>query len=438
MASGLVTPGGGRTSRTLQRVTAGARHGAGRLRPIRRVATRAARICRRAALHAYYRAQLRAPIDDHLAVFAAYWYRGYACNPRAIYEEAQGLVADLRGVWVVDRAYASRMPPDLEYVVAGTRAYYRLMARAKYFVNNVGFPEEIVKRPETVRVHTHHGTPLKTMGLDQRQAFVRPRMDVEMQRRRWARWDYSITQNAFTSGIWERAYPGPYETLEVGYPRNDILARATDADIARLREALGIGTGRRAVLYAPTHREYLREAPPPLGVDALASALGPEYTILVRAHYLDRSTDLERGGAENVLDVTEHPAIEELLLAADVLITDYSSVMFDYAVLDRPLVIYAPDWEVYRRLRGTYFDLLAEPPGVVATSEDELVEAFRSGSVWGEEAARQRATFRARFCYLDDGFAAERVVRRVWLGEGGESSLPSSRPEQAARIRADA
>jgi CDP-glycerol glycerophosphotransferase len=111
--------------------------------------------------------------------------------------------------------------------------------------------------------------------------------------------------------------------------------------------------------------------------------------------------------------VSAHPSVEELMLAADVLVTDYSSIMFDYAILDRPIVIHAPDWEVYVRMRGTYFDLTEEPPGPVTTSEHEVVEAIRTGDT--EQATR--AAFRARFCSLEDGRAAERVVRRVWFGE---------------------
>jgi CDP-glycerol glycerophosphotransferase len=99
------------------------------------------------------------------------------------------------------------------------------------------------------------------------------------------------------------------------------------------------------------------------------------------------------------------------------MLTDYSSAMFDFAVLDRPVVIYAPDWSVYRELRGTYFDLLAEPPGATATTYAELVEVFRSGAFEAGEATAARAAFRAKFCYLDDGGAAERVVRRVLLGQ---------------------
>jgi CDP-glycerol glycerophosphotransferase len=152
-----------------------------------------------------------------------------------------------------------------------------------------------------------------------------------------------------------------------------------------------------------------------------------------RLHYFYEGEQGSRpAGSGRVLDVASHPSVEELCLAADVLITDYSALMFDYGVLDRPLVVHAPDWEEYRELRGTYFDLLAEPPGVVTRTEEELVEAFRSGAVWGEEAARLRAAFRARFCALDDGRAAERVVRRVWLSETEETAVA----EERARVQA--
>jgi CDP-glycerol glycerophosphotransferase len=109
--------------------------------------------------------------------------------------------------------------------------------------------------------------------------------------------------------------------------------------------------------------------------------------------------------------------VEDLYLAADVLITDYSSAMFDFAVLDRPVVIYAPDWPVYRELRGVYFDLMAEPPGAVATGFPELTGIFARGAEADPAATARRAAFRAKFCYLDDGRAAERVVRKVFRGE---------------------
>ncbi len=439
----LVEQGRYRSFRALAWLTERQRAARGRAKDVRRWRARVVRTGRRARLDLYYRSQLREPIVPTLAVFAAYWYRGYSCNPRAIYEQLRRLAPEILGVWIVGRDHAGDIPEDVEYVVAGTREYYRLVARAKYFVNNVGFPEDVVKRQGAVRVHTHHGTPLKTMGLDLRQAFVAgSKMDFENQLRRWARWDYSVSQNAFSTLVWERAYPGRYETLEVGHPRNDVLVNATPAEVERIRNSLGIPPDRRAVLYAPTHREYLNRYVATLDIGRMARDLGPGYLLMPRLHYYyepdQELQDLHAAG--RILDVSGHPRIEDLCLAADVLVTDYSATMFDYAVLDRPIVIHAPDWDVYRTLRGTYFDLLAEPPGIVTTTDDDLVSAFRSGEVWSEDAARRRAAFRARFCYLDDGRAAERVVRRVWLSEQEESSAerPAAQVDRAASVAVEA
>ncbi|TDC70204.1 CDP-glycerol:glycerophosphate glycerophosphotransferase, partial [Micromonospora sp. KC606] len=111
------------------------------------------------------------------------------------------------------------------------------------------------------------------------------------------------------------------------------------------------------------------------------------------------------------------PCVEDLYLAADVLVTDYSSAMFDYAVLDRPIVVYTPDRDAYALARGVYFDVTAEPPGAVAVTFDELLAVFRTGGESTSTATEARRRFRERFCALDDGGAAERVVRRVFLGE---------------------
>jgi CDP-glycerol glycerophosphotransferase len=394
---------------------------------------------RRSALHGYYRLQRLGKVEPDLAVFAAYWYRGYSCNPRALYEKLRELAPWVRGVWVVDRAHAEGMPDGVAYVVAGTRAYYRLLARAKYFVNNVNFPNDYVKRSGTIHVQTHHGTPLKTMGLDLRTAyFAGTRMNFDRLLRRAARWDYSVSQNAFSTEIWRRVYPVPYETLEVGYPRNDALANGTEADRARIRAELGIEPGQRALLYAPTHREYRQEYVPTADLGRLARELGPEYAIMNRVHYFYEEDDRPAGGqGARVLDVSRHPSVEELCLASDVLVTDYSSLMFDYAVLDRPIVVHAPDWDEYRTKRGTTFDLLAEPPGVVTASDEELIEAFRSSAVWEESAERLRSAFKERFASLDDGRASERVIRAVWpLEEGGAPERQTLAEEPAAGVEA--
>jgi CDP-glycerol glycerophosphotransferase len=263
---------------------------------------------------------------------------------------------------------------------------------------------------------THHGTPLKAMGLDQLQHPVGAKdLDFAAQIRRADRWDFSVTANAHTTVAWERAYPCGYVTLEVGYPRNDRLATATAADVAAVRAKLGIEPGTTVVLYAPTHRDWHPDNRLELDPEDLAADLGDDHLLLVRAHYFHvKPGGAAVAGAGRLMDVSAYPVVEDLYLAADVLITDYSSLMFDFAVLDRPMVVFAPDWPVYRELRGVYFDLMAEPPGAVATTYPDLIGLFRTGAYADDAAAKARARFRRRFAYLDDGGAAERVVRRVF------------------------
>jgi CDP-glycerol glycerophosphotransferase len=372
-------------------------------------------------MRAWYRLQLRLPLDPHLVVYAAYWYAGYSCNPRAVFESARQLRPALRGVWVMQPGKEHLLPPDVERVRPGTRAYYRALARATYLVNNVNFPNDVVKRRGQVHLQTHHGTPLKTMGMDLvHSPYSRKRMNFARLLKRVARWDYSVSQNVFTSEYWERVYPsGTYQSIETGYPRNDVLARATPDDVARARAGLGLRPGQTAVLYLPTHREYHPHYVPALDPERLAVALGPDHVLLMRTHYFYADAQPTAGTSEQVRDVGDHPRVEELYLAADVLVTDYSSAMFDYAVLDRPLVIYAPDWADYRRLRGTTFDLMAEPPGAVATTEAELTDVLVSRRAWDDESTARRKAFRDRFCSLDDGRASERVVRTVWPAPSG-------------------
>jgi CDP-glycerol glycerophosphotransferase (TagB/SpsB family) len=353
----------------------------------------------------------RPRLDERLAVYGAYWFRGYSCNPRAIYEKARELVPECRGVWVVRRGAVDAIPPGVEHVFPRSPEYFDAIGRAKYLINNVNFPNHLVKREGSVHVQTHHGTPLKHMGLDLRFSESQGRgMDFDKLLERVARWDYSISSNRHSTEVWERVYPGTYETLEIGYPRNDVLANATPESVAAARAALGLPDGATAVLYAPTHREYEEGFVPKLDLAQLADALGPGFVLLARLHYFYDSDPLVRElhEAGRLLDVASHPSVEELCLAADVLLTDYSSIMFDYAVLDRPIVIHAPDWEEYRARRGVYFDLLAEPPGPVARTQEEVAAALTA------PADGARAAFRERFCALDDGRAAERLVRRVW------------------------
>jgi len=382
---------------------------------------------KRQVMNAHYRTQLRLPLDENLAVFSAYWSRSYACNPAAIDAELARRAPHIRRVWAVRAGDVHKIPEGVDVVRVGSREYWTAMARAKYLVNNVNFGDSVVKREGSVHIQTHHGTPLKSMGLDQRDYPGSAHgMDFEKLLARCDRWDYSLSSNRHSTAVWERVYPCSYVSLETGYPRNDVLLNATAEDVLAARRELGIADGTTAILYAPTHREYEPGFVPRLDLVRFAEQLGPDTTLLIRGHYFyDASPELAalRAGGR-IVDVSSHPTVERLYLAADALVTDYSSAMFDYANLDRPIVIYADDWEIYSAVRGTYFDLLQEPPGAVATTQDELAEILNSGA-WNDGAsAKLRAAFRERFCDFDDGRAAERVVRHIFLGEDAADLPP--------------
>ena len=394
---------------------------AGRVRRLRRkLRTSLGRRVHRA----YYAFQRRLPLRPDLAVYSAYWDRGVSCNPAAVHAKARELAPHIKGVWIVRPGAVASLPPGTDHVVPRSRRYWWLLARATYFVNNVNFPDHLVKRPGQRHVMTHHGTPLKTMGLDQQPyPAAAARTDFAKMLRRSHRWDFSVTSNPHSAEVWDRAFPCGYEDVPAGYPRNDRLSTATPEEKARLRARLGVPEGRTALLYAPTMRDYRKGYVPHLDLERLCAALGEGWTLLVRTHYFygRDGTLRELHDRGLVTDVSRHPSVEDLCIASDGLVTDYSSLMFDYAVLDRPLVIHAPDWETYRDSRGVTFDLLSgrpgETPGTVTRTEDELAWALRSGAWRGPEQEALRAAFRRRFCPYDDGRAAERVVRRVLLGE---------------------
>ncbi|MFF5407992.1 CDP-glycerol glycerophosphotransferase family protein [Streptomyces misionensis] len=375
-----------------------------------------------------YRRALTRPVDPHLAVFAAYWERGVACNPAAIAAKLAELAPHIHPVWVVSKDNTALLPPGTDHVVPGTRRYWEVLATAKYLVNNVNFPNAVIKRPDAVHLQTHHGTPLKRMGLDQIEHPAAAKgLDFAALLARIDRWDYSVSANSHSTRMWERAYPARYTSLDYGYPRNDVFYTSDAAAVRAARERLGIAPGKTAVLYAPTHRDYEAGFTPRLDLAELADRLGEDTVLLVRAHYFyggatSPLTGLRRSG--RIIDVSSYDPVEELCLAADALVTDYSSIMFDYANLDRPIVVYADDWETYRTTRGVYFDLMTEHPGQVARTQEELTEIFRSGAWRDDSAAKARTAFRRRFCEYDDGRAAERVVRRVFLGEPEEALPP--------------
>jgi CDP-glycerol glycerophosphotransferase (TagB/SpsB family)/glycosyltransferase involved in cell wall biosynthesis len=369
-----------------------------------------------------------AELDPNLAVYCAYWFKQYACSPRAIYEKAAELAPHLRGVWVIDADHLAAIPEGVEYVIAGSPAYHQLVNRATYFVSNMNLPAELVKREGQIHLQTQHGTPLKTMGTDLRYYPVAAKdLDLDELMRQVDRWDYNLTSNRYSSEIWERTYPSYFEELEYGFPRNDRLLNASLDTVRAIRASLGFDDSHLVVLYAPTFRDGHDAVRTPTGVvdlggngihldlDQLAAAVGDHGRVLVRTHYsLSKPPPAH---CDRVVDASHHPRVEDLLLAADLLISDYSSITFDYANLNRPIVLLTDDQRQYQAHRGTYFDITEFPPGLVAGSAAELMAALQTGSFAKAEAAKHRQLFREKFCEFDDGRAAERVVRKLYLGQ---------------------
>ncbi|MFF4259056.1 CDP-glycerol glycerophosphotransferase family protein [Streptomyces sp. NPDC001663] len=385
----LVRWGLHRTYRTLQLTAAAYRRTA-------KLAVKLLRTVRTLTLRLHYRVQLRLPLRSDRAVFATHDGRGG--NPGALEEAFRSLAPHIRTAWLARR---------------DTAAYWTALARSKYLVNDTGFEPRLVKRPGQILIQTQQGTPLGHMGLDlqERPAAARD-LDFEELLRGVDKWDYVLSANRHSTLTWERVHPGGYTTLEYGSPRNDAFQKATSAEVTRIRDSLGIPQDTVAILYAPTHRDYCRTQRSPLDLERVLHRLGPRFVVLARTH-----GPVPHG--VRVIDVTGHPSIEQLALASDALVTDYSSLMFDYANLDRPIVIHTDDWEAYEAARGIYFDLRSFPPGAVARSEDELIDIFATGHWRGSRSTQLRAAFRERFCTYDDGRAAERVVRHVVLGETG-------------------
>ncbi|NBE55875.1 glycosyltransferase [Streptomyces sp. YC537] len=416
---GLVRFGAHRTYRALRLARTAARRLDAAARSVRRAV-------RARLLRLHYLVQLRLPVRAGRAVFSAYGGRGYGCNPGAVEEKLRELAPHIRTAWIADPAHHHTVPTGTRRITPGSAAYWTALARSKYLVTNADFDPRLRKRRSQVFVQTQAGTPLKHMGLDlqERPAAARG-TDFGALLARVDTWDYVLSANRHSTLVWERVFPGAYTTLEYGAPRNDRFQRASSQDVARIRESLGIPKGSVAILYAPTHRDYLRAQHRPLDLERLLRALGPRFTVLTRAHHV-YGAPLTDSDTARLVDVSDHPSVESLCLASDVLVTDYSSLMFDYANLDRPIVVHTDDREVYEAARGTYFDVREFPPGAVARGEEELIDIFATGHWRGSRSAQLRAAFRDRFCGHDDGRAAERVVRHVFLGQG--AGLPSVVP----------
>lgn len=378
------------------------------------------RFAQRQLLEWYGSQVSRSHIDD-LAVFDSHGARQYSCNPRAIYEELRRRDTGLRCVWITrDGQFA--IPDSGRVVLYRSREHYELAARARFIVSNTLQPDWYRKPTGQVYLQTWHGTPLKRICFDvDRPQFASGESYHDRARADIAKWDALLSANAFSTHIFRKAFDFNGNILEFGYPRNDLLSSPDSAGrAAAIRRQIGLPTGQRTVLYAPTWRDdAITRAggygfPQHLNLDAITRALGDDHIILVRAHVNLREALVTDTTNSRIIDVTRYPDITDLLLIADVLITDYSSVMFDFAVTGRPMLFFTYDLERYRdKLRGFYFDFEKEAPGPLLCTSDDVVDALRNIEDMNRNYRVAYAAFAERFCHREDGHAAERTVD--WL-----------------------
>jgi len=371
-------------------------------------------------------------VNEKKVLFNAFNGKSYTCTPRAVYEYmlSDPKFDDYEFVWV------AKEPEEFEFL-AGNRntsvvkdrsaEYERALASSKYWFCNYRIYDYVVPKKDQVYVQCWHGTPLKKLGFDLADASDNAMNSYEeicfMYRSDAKRYKYILSPSAFTSEkfatAWNlKATNQTDKIVEVGYPRNDFLINHKPEDLVRVKAALNIPSGKKILLYAPTWRDNQHSSE--LGYtytntvdfDKMRAELGDEWVILFRAHYLvANSFDFEKYEGF-VYDVSSYGDINDLYIIADVLMTDYSSVFFDYANLKKPMIFYMYDKYLYENnLRGFYIDL-DELPGPIIEKEDEIIRTLATVDEWFEYDQKYR-DFNEKFNGLDDGQASRRLVERV-------------------------
>ncbi len=328
--------------------------------------------------------QQKLPLRD--AVLFVSW-KGKQCgdNPRGIAAELRRRGDDREHIWAVND-WSVPVPPGARGVLAGTEEYFEALARCRYVISNDDMQATYTKRDGQIYVQTWHGTPLKKIGFDIGQPqFVSGSAYLEQLARDIAKWDLLLSPNPFSTPIMRRAFRFGGEICESGYPRNDVLALAgcRARSRAEIRRRIGIPAGKRVVLYAPTWRDNQYYASGRyrfdfrLDLERAWQVLGADYVILIRGHH-HMADDVPSGTRPGfAVNVTGYPDIAELYLISDVLVTDYSSAMFDFAATGRPMVFFTYDLEAYRdNLRGFYFDFEAEAPGPLLNTTGDVAAAI--------------------------------------------------------------
>ncbi len=367
------------------------------------------------------------PVKKNLIMFESFSGKQYSDNPRAIYEYMvdNDFQSEYELLWSIDKRSLDKFKgQDLQLVKRFSLKWLLSMARARYWIVNSRLPLWIPKPKHTSYLQTWHGTPLKKLGADINEVHM-PGTTTEKYRLNFLheakKWDYLVSPNAYSTNIFRRAFGFNNIILEVGYPRNDFLIKHNNTqDIQSIKERLKLPKDKKIILYAPTWRDndfYERgkyKFQLNMDLEKMKKEIGDEYIILLRMHYLvAENLELEHFKGF-VYDFSNYQDIRELYLISDMLITDYSSVFFDYGILKRPILFFVYDLDEYRdTLRGFYFDLESEAPGVLVKDTESIIKEILNIQRNNFKVDSSFENFYNKFCYLESGNSSRQVVDQI-------------------------
>ena len=379
----------------------------------------------------YYLGSYIIPPNENIILFESSNGRNYTGNPKSVYEEIlnQGLDKEIKCVWSFDQTN-TEIKGNAKKVKRSFFKFLYYSLRSGAWVFDSRHLYYLRKNKKTKYIQTWHGTPLKKLGLDMDYIDMSGNQDInqyhEEFRNNTILWQYLISQNSYSSEIFRHAFDFKGEMLEIGYPRNDILINKNNAeDIDEIKTRLNIPKDKKVILYAPTWRdnEYYEKGKykfaTEMDFDQMKSELSDEYVLIVKFHYLVKE-NIDWSKYEGfVIECDADWDIQELYLISDMMITDYSSVMFDYSLLKRPMIFYAYDLENYKNnLRDFYFDMINEVPGPICLTNDEMIGFIKNYTEesYKMEFGEKYKNWSEKFNTFDDGNASKKVIDLIRNG----------------------
>ena len=380
----------------------------------------------------YLRYKLFYKMDDKVIFFEAFGGRNYTCSPKAIYEKMLEMkeFEDFKFVWAfVDPSKHEVLNDNrLTIVKTNSKEYYKYFSIAKYWIVNSIIDEGIIKKKNQVYVQCWHGTPLKKLRYDieVNGAVLNTVEEIRKRNDRDAKkFDYFISPSEyctekFTSAFNLKALGTKNIIIEKGYPRNDFLFNKTKKDIDNIKKKLGLPLDKKVIFYLPTFRDNQHTSGVGytynLAIDfnSLKKKFSKEYIILFSPHYfIANSIDLSKYKGF-VFNVARYDEINELYLVSDIIMTDYSSVFFDFANLKRPMLFYMYDFDDYQNNLRDFYISLDELPGPISKTQDELENNLKNIDSIFKDYKGKYEKFNKKYNYLDDGNASERVIKVIF------------------------